>query len=314
MVINKQHFIIGLVVIVVLSSLLTLLAVKGGGAATPLEHSLLNPVVDSSLNKHFIINFQPLRKSFDSIQSHYSPNTNTRVYFSYLNSAAWVGVNERGLFTAASLIKVPLAMAVYEAIESRRLDVSDEYDLEEIDLNNQFGDLYKNGAGSKFTVERLIEIMLTQSDDTAANALYKILTRIGLSDPLNEVYRSMGWEFRDFNDAPNYGVIHVKVLSNMFLALYNATYVNPEHSQQILEHLTNTPFNNQIVAGVPKGILVAHKIGIYEPDGTISDCGIVYAPHREYVLCAASSGLSRDRADEFVKEVSQAAYEYVLNN
>ncbi len=311
MVINRQQLLV-VCAVMMLSSLVTFLVMRGDRATNFLDHSLLNPVVDSSLNKHFIINFQPLRRSFDSIKAHYSPNT--RVYFSYLNNAAWVGVGERDLFTAASLIKVPLAMAVYKAVEDKKLDVEDVYDLEEIDLNSEFGELYKDGTGSRFTVERLIEIMLTQSDDTAANALYKILTRIGLSDPLNEVYRSMGWEFRDFNDAPNYGVIHVKVLSNMFLALYNATYVNPEHSQQILEHLTNTPFNNQIVAGVPKGILVAHKIGIYEPDGTISDCGIVYAPHREYVLCAASSGLSRDRADEFVKEVSQAAYEYVLNN
>lgn len=310
----KQHLpiTITLLLVALISSFTTALFMRNGVTRPFQDHSLLNPVVDSNLEKHFIINFQSLRKSFDSIQARYSPDT--RVYFSYLNNAAWVGVNERELFTAASLIKVPLAMAVYKAIEERKLNMETEYGLEEIDLSAEFGELYQVGAGKTLTVELLVEIMLRESDDTAANALYKILTRIGITDPLDDVYRSMGWEFRDFNEAPNYGLIHVKVLSNMFLALYNATYVSPEHSQQILDHLTKTPFDNQIVAGVPKGIPVAHKIGIYEPDGTISDCGIVYAPHREYILCVASSGLSRERADTFVKEISEAAYAYVIHN
>ena len=100
----------------------------------------------------------------------------------------------------------------------------------------------------------------------------------------------------------------------MFLALYNAAYITPTHSQAVLEYLSKTPFDDQIDAGVPEGITVAHKIGVYDSDLTYSDCGIVYAPNRNYLLCVASVGVSDKAASAFIANVSKSVYDYVMNN
>lgn len=274
--------------------------------------NFVNPTVTANLGKHFIINFQPLKQKYLDIQKKY--NHKNYIYFLYLNNAAWVGVNEKELFTAASTVKVPLAMTVCEMAQENKLALSDRYGLEELDLNDSFGNLYKIGADNEFTIDELLKIMLEQSDNTAANAIYKIFSRIGISNPLDDVYNSMGWEFNEFGQQPNYEKINLKTLSNMFLSLYNSTYVGPEFSEKILKHLANTPFNDKIVAGVPSGIKVAHKIGIASNKETFSDCGIVYAPGRNYLLCLGSNGGDEKIADQFMAEISAATYDFVINN
>ncbi len=274
---------------------------------------LINQTVTSNLDKHFIINFKPLKDEMAAIQKKYSQKT--YIYFDYLNNAAWVGLGERDLFTAASTIKVPLAMAIFKAIEEKKLKIDDRYSLSDLDLNADFGELYKVGPDNEFTVEELIKIMLEQSDNTAMTALYGVLKNIGIDDPFSDVYTYMGWDtFPAIGEVPSYQKINLKTLSNMFITLYNAKYLSVKNSQKILEYLSNSPFNDKIVASVPEGMTVAHKIGVATGEETFSDCGIVYAPNRHYLLCLGSNGGDEKVAAKFMAEISAAVYKYVINN
>jgi beta-lactamase class A len=272
----------------------------------------INPTVSAHTGKHFIINFQPVKDKLMSVKTKYSETS--YIYFSYLNNAAWVGLGEKEKFIAASTIKVPLAMSIYKAVEEGKLSLSDEYTLQESDLDDRFGELYKDEVDKTFTIQELLRIMLEQSDNTATRALINVMKERRITDLFSEVYDFMGWEY-DKSAGPglDYLNINLKTLSNMFLALYNATYVNIEHSEQILEHLDNSPFDNQITAGVPKQVPVAHKIGVNAPNNSYSDCGIVYAPNRHYILCLAFLG-TEDRANNFMSEVSKEIYQYVISN
>jgi beta-lactamase class A len=287
-------------------------------STTTTTYQFINPTVSSNIKKHFIINFAPLRKQLLEIQKKYPQKT--YIYFNYLNNGSWVGINERDLFVAASTIKVPLAMALFKAVEEGKLKLTDSYSLEELDLDENFGNLYKVGTNKEFTVQELVKIMLEQSDNTAMKAIFHIFEKIGIDDPLINVYGFMGWDINtlelvpDIGQTPNYQDINLKTLSNMFLSLYNATYVSPEHSEQILEYLANSPFNEKIVAGVPESIPVAHKIGIAANAETFSDCGIIYAPNRHYLLCLGSNGGDENLANKFMAEVSKAVYDFVINN
>ncbi len=280
------------------------------------HHSLINPAITANIGKHYIINFKPLRYEIERIIARYPQKA--FVYFSYLNNGAWLGINEREEFTAASTIKVPIAMSLLKAIEDKRLDLESRYTLQQLDLDSGFGDLYKNGSDVDFSVDELIGIMLRQSDNTALNALVSVFDRIGIIDPLEGVYGALGWEFTqvipELGMPVDYSTINLKTLSNLFVALYDAKYVDLDHSQYILQLLTESPFNDRIEAGVPDDILVAHKIGTASADHTFSDCGIVYAPNRNYLLCLGLSGSSEATAARFMAEVSKAVYSYVINH
>ncbi len=280
------------------------------------KYSLINKAVVTNIGKHFIINFRPLKAELEKIKARHPQHT--YLYFSYLNNGSWIGLGEREEFTAASTLKVPIAMALMKAVEDGKVKLSDSYSLDELDLDAHFGDLYKAGSDKEFTIEELMRIMLEQSDNTALNALSRVFQRIGVEDPLGGVYGFLGWEFTpvlpEFGQAPDYSKINLKTLSNLFIALYDAKYVSIEHSNQILEYLSRTPFDNQIAAGVPKDIVVSHKIGVSDNDKTFSDCGIVYAPNRNYLLCLGSNGGEEAKANAFMAEASKAVYDYVINN
>lgn len=280
------------------------------------EYPLINKSITADIGKHYIINFRPLKEELEKIQKTYQQKT--YIYFSYINNGSWVGLDEREEFTAASTLKVPLAMSLMKAVEDGKLKLSDRYSLEELDLDQGFGDLYGVGADKEFTVEELLKIMLEKSDNTAANALSSIFHKIGVDNPLGHVYGFLGWEFTQyipvFGEVPNYSKINLKTLSNLFITLYDAKYVSIEHSNTILEYLTHTPFNDKIAAGVPENVTVSHKIGTSAGDATFSDCGIVYASNRHYLLCLGSNGGEERTASKFMSEVSKAVYQYVINH
>lgn len=275
------------------------------------EYKLINPTVLADIGKHFIVNFQPLREELKKITQKYPQKT--YFYFSYLNNGSWIGVNEKENFAAASLAKVPLSMAVYKAAEEGKLSLNQIYSIDELDLNSGFGDLYKDGKDKAFTVEELVKIMLEQSDNTALNAILTIFSRIGINNPYDEVYQSFGW-ILDMDKSVNANEINLKTLSNMFLSLYNSTYLSLANSEKILSYLANTPFNDKLVAGIPEGITVSHKIGISGGNETFSDCGIIYAPQRNYLLCLGSNGADLNAANRFMSESSKAVYNFLINN
>lgn len=303
---------------------------KLGQSSLPVVSSSQREVLDKSypyinktkvyeLGKHYIIDFTSLKKEIVAIQKKYPHKT--YIYFDYLNNGSWIGIGEREEITAASLVKVPLAMAVYKAIEERKFTPEQRYALSDFDLDSNFGDLYKSGADSFFTIEDLVKIMLEQSDNTARSALYTVFSRIGIADPLADVYSNLGWDFAPplLNEGQNvdpnyYNKISLKVLSNMFLSLYNATYVNLDNSQKILDFLANSPYNDKIRAGVPKDIAVSHKIGTAGQENTFSDCGIVYSPNRHYMLCIGSINADEKTAAQFMAEISKAVYVFVITN
>lgn len=282
------------------------------GADSFKEVSLINESVISDMDKHYIINFKPLKAQLVKLQN--KQIQKTYIYFAYLNNTSWIGLNEKDFFTAASTIKVPLAMSIAKMEEDGKLKSTDLYSLIDLDLDPAFGDLYKVGSDKSFTVDELVQIMLMHSDNTAMQALFHVMELIGVHDPLASVYDAMGWDYNGFGNKATYIDINLKTLSNIFMALYNASYLNVSDSQKILAYLAQTDFNDQIMAGLPKGAIVSHKIGLNEKNKTYSDCGIVYAPNRPYILCVGSSGLDKKASNAFTQDVSKAVYQYIINN
>jgi beta-lactamase class A len=53
--------------------------------------------------------------------------------------------------------------------------------------------------------------------------------------------------------------------------------------------LTQSPYDERLVAGVPAGSIVAHKVG--DLDGVEHDVGIIYAPRSSYIVALLSADL-----------------------
>lgn len=271
-------------------------------------HPLLSRSTFSTTKKDPLINFGPLRSN---LNGYFRDNSLTgSLYFEYIPTGVSVHIRGDEKKAAASLLKVPLSMEVYKAIEMGILRSDQQITLIADDLHDGFGNLYKVGAGYTLTVEQAVKIMLIDSDNTALQALSRTL---GSALPSTEsVFNYL--DAASVEQLPDFSVlIGARGYTSILKCLYYSCYLTPEDSQRILQYLTETPFDTRLVAGVSDPTLkIAHKIGVFQ-ETTQSDCGIVYHPTRPYILCVMIDGHNDANTDKYITELSATVYTYITN-
>jgi beta-lactamase class A len=263
------------------------------------RYSRLNPARKLYDRKDLIINIQPLR----DVLSDYEKDPDVSIYFEYLTTGANISVNKDAEFWPASLTKVPIAMAAVKKIERGEWKWTNELVLLNPDKDELFGDLYKQPVGTRFTIERLLEEMLVHSDNTAKAIILRNLDPTELED----VHTHLGLE-KFFSEE---GKISAKRYAVIFRALYNASYLSDEFSEKIFNWLSETPFNDYIVSGLPAEIAVSHKIGISDQKNVFLDAGIIYVPSRPYLLTVMVSTTDQVRARQIIRTISEQVYSYI---
>lgn len=249
-----------------------------------------------------LINFTPLRQALrEYIEKIPDP---VGMYFEYLPSGTSIGINDKMELRLASLIKTPLVMGVYRQIEQKKISQDTTITLTQEDIDPKFGDVWKRGVGAQLSVREAIDLTLIKSDNTTANALLEVV-------PINvvdEVFDSLDIQTSEQGEVD---LISPKNYSSIFRSLYLASYVSRDSSNEILDILSRTDFNDQIAAGVPKNITIAHKIGVYNRENARSDCGIIYVPKRPYLLCVMVKA-DETKAKEHMQLISKMVYGYVV--
>lgn len=263
---------------------------------------LLNPARAFIDQKDLIVNFQPLR---DYLNEKYETDPNISIYFEYLPTGANIAVNKDAEFYPASLLKVPVAMAVVRKIERGEWKWSNELVLMSTDKDEKFGTLYKKPTNSTYTIDELVRRSLSDSDNTAHFMLVRNLE----IEEMKDVYDHMG--LKGFLDTE--GSLSAKRYALIFRALYSASYTNEENSQKLLSYLSQSPFDTYIQSGLPKDILFAHKIGIDVDKKIHLDSGIVYLKNRPYLITVMTKGKDEKNAQKIMEDLSRKVYNYVEN-
>ncbi len=238
-------------------------------------------------------------------------------YFRDLNTGLWFGDNESINFFPASLFKLPIAIAVYKQVEDDPSFFKKQFvyteDLSTINTRKQLNSESGLIVGQSYSVEVLVEKMLTLSDNGAKNLLLSSFDK----KYLNQLFNIM--EFSDPDLSTVYGVSSRKY-SHFLRILYGSSYINEEHSELILEMLSKSTFKEGLVAGLPATAPVAHKFGAYEIPETIKgkeimtvqlhDCGVVYHASKPYVLCIMTKGKDDKSLFRIISSVSRMVYNH----
>ena len=209
-----------------------------------------------------------------------------------LKSGSGYGVRPNEEFFTASVIKVPVMIAVFRRIDEGKLSYKDVYKTKREDYATGAGGLQWEPVGTTQTIEDYLWLMITQSDNVATNALTRI---VGGRDYVNQVAHSLG-----ANDT----LLYQKVSSERAAApdldnrstpkdmatLLSSIYQNKAAGKQSCREMINLMEQNNLEfwmeAGVPPDVKVANKGGWI--DRTYNDAGIVEYGKRPYVLAVFS--------------------------
>lgn len=272
---------------------------------TPTEYSYLSRRIFVENPSDIIINFVPLRTQLRELLSEYPDQVS--LYFEYLPSGISIGINEKNEVRLASLSKIPTVMSIYKKIEKGELSKEDQIEIKPEFIDPQFGTTWKKGIGATISVEEAVTKAITESDNTAHKLLKSLLT----TEEINHVY-----EYLDipFHKETHYPLISAKNYSSVLKSLFFSSYLTFTSSQEILEIMTKTIYLDKIPAGVPTDIPIAHKIGVYQQKNDsashYSDCGIVYAPNRPYILCIMVKN-DENFARSIMQQASKVIHQYI---
>ncbi|MBI3323322.1 MAG: serine hydrolase [Candidatus Omnitrophica bacterium] len=231
----------------------------------------------------------------------------------------WVAAHrEEKPFPAASVVKVPILVACLQRAEEGELDLSEVVTLKGRDKADGSGVLKEMPNGARVSVGELVELMVTQSDNTAANLL---ISRIGM-EPLNRSFLEMGLgatrlsrRMMDFSQRKK-GVENwttAKDVSLVFRRIYRGERMSPGVSRRCLELLEQQKVNDRIPALLPAGTVVAHKTGLEK--GVCHDSGIVFTENGAVLVCVLTRNGSQARpAKRFISRVAARAFGYLAQD
>jgi beta-lactamase class A len=229
------------------------------------------------------------------------------IYFRELNGGQFFSINPSVQFVPASLLKVPLAMSVYlEAEQSPNLLQQRISYQAPFAPASEYFTAPTLAASSTYSVEQLIDAMIINSDNNAALLLTHVISTANLDQSYSDLAVLVPQN--------NQYTMTVSTYAGFFRVLYNATYLNHTDSEHLLDLLSESAFQKGLVAGVPAGVVVAHKFGErgYNnpaiPD-QLHDCGIVYAK-KPYVICIMTQGRGYDAMAGIIANISKLVYAY----
>lgn len=170
--------------------------------------------------------------------------------------------------------------------------------------------------GSVFTVEELLEPMITQSDNTAANVLIDFLG----FDTLNAYFKKMGLKstnisrkMLDFEERKegeeNYTT--AEDMGYLLERLYHKNFLNKDVSERCLVLLGQQKINDRIPRKLPKnGTFIAHKTGLEKH--ICHDVGIVFTQKGNFIICVLikhKDKLAR-QAKKLISDIALLTYNY----
>ncbi len=233
--------------------------------------------------------------------------------------------NEHEMFHAASTMKVPVMLGIFEAVSrgALRLDqpvrVRNEFasifdaSPYKLDPRDDSDDEVYGLVGREVPLEYLVRHMIVRSSNLATNNVIELIgakqvmalmQRIGA----NEIRVLRGVEDQKAFDAGMNNTTTAYDLMLIFRALGERKIISGDASQKMIDILAAQEFNRGIPAGLPRGTRVAHKTG--DITRIAHDAGLVFAPDgSSYVLVVLTRGFARLRdAEKVIAQISRAVW------
>ena len=223
----------------------------------------------------------------------------------------------------ASVFKVPVAIAVLGAVEKGALRLGEEIEIRQSD-RRKVGPLNDDWKpGMRVTVERMLDVMLVFSDNTAADKLVALLGGpraverdlasrgvAGIRISLDEkgMGAAMKRDLAAFEQGAENGA-SPDAIAALLARLFRGELLSRASTDRILDAMRRCRTGDRrLRAGVPKGTDILDKTGTV---GRCSnDAGIFRLPDGTHLALAVFTRGGRDEAarDETIARVARAAW------
>jgi hypothetical protein len=284
------------------------------------KYKYINPLVGTDSPDAFDVGYyKDLQKSIAITINEYEAKGlyDYAIYYRELNSAVWFGLNDDEEFFPASLLKLTIALSAYRQEEDRpgyidsTLTFTQAIKNQALSRSNEDTTLVLGGV---YTVRSLIKTMLINSDNSARDLLISSISQ----QYIDELYQYLN--ITEPSASRNFK-ISLNNYALFFRMLYSSTFINEDHSEELLGILTKTDFPYGITRDLLSDIPVAHKYGVYNSSKNdqgiamqeLHECGIIYQLDRPYILCIMTEGPEQAVLADFMAKISKQIYSFSVS-
>jgi len=239
-----------------------------------------------------------------------------------LNDGASFSLHGDELFYAASIIKVPIMVAVFAAAEEGDVRLGDRLTLRKDDMVGGSGVLQFMSPRIELPIYDLVTLMIIQSDNTATNMLIDL---IGM-EKIQAVMNGLGMERSEIHhklmivqaNRVNSNEITASDVTALLARIARGECVSLHASEQMIrimkqQQLSNgligrLPAQNNVILGAIPEWEFAGKTG--NVDGIMHECALLYVRGRCMAVTVLSKGCAEDEAREMISQIGREVYLY----
>ncbi|MDI6600926.1 MAG: class A beta-lactamase-related serine hydrolase [Thermoanaerobacteraceae bacterium] len=218
---------------------------------------------------------------------------------------------ETRVMPSASLIKLPMMAYIYKLAYEDKLDMEQKLSPRRHQIVSGSGIVKNLHADMGYSIRDLTYLMITVSDNTAANILIDYLGMDRINEEIEKLEMKDTVLKRHMMDfaARAAGIDNLTTVQDMavfFEKLYNGDVVNYLASREMLEILKDQRFRVMNYY-LPERFKAAHKTGSL--DGYEHDCGIIFSQEDDMIICVMTSGFKNDyEGIDYIKGLIKTMY------
>ncbi|MBL8001524.1 MAG: serine hydrolase [Flavobacteriales bacterium] len=229
------------------------------------------------------------------------------VYVHDLVHSEWTGVNLTEQYDPGSMMKISVLMYWLERAMHEPGLLEREFEFTPTPGLNLPAPRIEGPhvtVGQRYSINDLLRYMIVHSDNHATS----MLTRLMDPDRFLDLYQELGLVRPGRGDTRH--PMSCQDLSAFLKTLYNATLLDPEHSEIALKLLSETTFKEGLRKGVPKEVSLVHKFGESgtPQDIQLHEVGIAYAGEHPYLIAVMTRGTDLETQEDLIAELSGCAY------
>ncbi len=234
------------------------------------------------------------------------------MFFLDLETGNYIDFNGEKAFPAASTIKFPILIALFQEIDAGRIKLNETLVMRGDLMTGGSGDMQYKRRGTRFSLLQTATKMITISDNTATNM---IIDRLGGKAKLNPRFRSWGLQntvIRNLlGDFKGTNTTSPKDLVRLSALVANNQLLKDSSRNTVLGIMRRVENKSLLVSGLGRGATIAHKTGTL---GVIlADGGIIQMPSGKRYLAGimVRRPFGDSRAKDFISQVSRVVYGYL---
>lgn len=267
-----------------------------------------------------------LERDIDAIIAAH-PQRTIAVSFHDLKSGRTVERNQKAVVHAASTMKVPVMLGIFEAVTRGELRLD-----QPVVVRNEFVSIFDGSryalepredsdsalyeeVGKQRPLEDLVRRMIVRSSNLATNIVIELIGAPRVMSLMRQIGANDIKVLRGVEDDKAYragmnNTVTAHDLMLIFRALGERRVVSAEASEVMMEILAAQEHNDGIPAGLPAGTRVAHKTGAIT--AIAHDAGLVERPDGSmYVLVVLTRGFEKHQeAEKVIAAMSRAAWNH----